>query len=77
MYVVSTNGILLYDGIDKVDKSAIVVQQIATEFLNSTLTPGAVDCTANGTIVFDLKAINNTHQIKSFTKQKPEELYSY
>ena len=68
MYVVSTNGILLYEGIDKVDKSSVGVTAISNDFLNCSLTPGAVDCTDNGTIVFDLKAINNQHQIKCYKK---------
>jgi hypothetical protein len=77
MYVVSTNGVLLYEGVDKVDKSSIVIQPISTDFMNCVLTQGAVDCTSDGRIIFDLKAINNQHTIKCFTKMNPEELYDY
>ena len=61
MYVVSTNGIILYEGIDKSDKQPMQPKPLYNDYVNWILTPNAVDCTASGTIVFDLKAINNQH----------------
>jgi hypothetical protein len=60
MYVVSTNGILLYEGIDKRDAILMEPKQISTDFVNSTLSTGAVDCSPNGHIVFDTKSIQNS-----------------
>mmetsp|Transcript_17398 Transcript_17398/g.29275 ORF Transcript_17398/g.29275 Transcript_17398/m.29275 type:complete len:223 (+) Transcript_17398:519-1187(+) len=77
MYVASSNGIMLYDGVDRVDKSSIAHQSISNDFINQTLTPGALDCSAGGTIVFDLKAIDKKNQIKCYTKTKPEDKYDH
>lgn len=56
MYVASTNGILLYEGIDKKDSSSIVVQPISNDFIGTTLSLEALDCNSKGQIVFDLKS---------------------
>lgn len=44
MYVVSTNGILLYEGIDKHGDIQDEPKSISTELVNFTLKPNAIDC---------------------------------
>ena len=58
MYVVSQNGILLYEGIDKRDAITNEPKPISNEPLNYTLTPGTIDCSPYGHIVFDTKRLN-------------------
>ena len=77
MYIASTNGILLYEGIDKKDTSSIQVQPISNDFLNTTLTLEAIDCNSKGQIVFDLKSSENKHGLKCYQKTKAEEKYEY
>jgi hypothetical protein len=54
MYVASKNGILLYEGVDRLDKTAVRINSISNEFPNCTLTMGAIDCNSNGCLLFDL-----------------------
>ena len=54
MYVASTNGILIYEGVDKRDSASILVRPISNDYKTHTLTMGAIDCNAAGQIVFDL-----------------------
>ena len=77
MYIASTNGILLYEGIDKKDSSSIQVQPISNDFLNTTLSLEALDCNSKGQIVFDLKSSENKHGLKCYLKTKQEEKYEY
>ena len=77
MYIASTNGILLYEGIDKKDSSSIVVQPISNDFIGTTLSLEALDCNSKGQIVFDLKSQENKHGIKCYLKTKNEEKYDY
>ena len=77
MYIASTNGILLYEGIDKKDSSSIQVQPISNDFINTTLTLEAIDCNSKGQIVFDLKQPDNKHGLKCYLKTKSEEKYDY
>ena len=58
MYVVSPNGILLYEGIDKRDAITNEPKPISTELLNYTLSAGTIDCSPYGHIVFDTKRQN-------------------
>ena len=43
------------------------------------MTPGTLDCTASGQIIFDVKTMlgGGQHSIKSYTKMKNEEKYDY
>lgn len=77
MYVASTNGILIYEGIDKKDTSSIQVRPITNDYKTHTLTMGAIDCNPKGQIVFDLCSKEKQHSIKCFTKLKHEEKYDY
>ena len=79
MYVVTQNGIIWYDGIDKKDMNQIPMQTISNELLNLQLTPGTLDCTAGGQLIFDVKSMmgGGQHSIKSFTKTKSMEKYDY
>jgi len=76
MYVVCTNGILIYNDIDKKDKSSM--GQLSNEFKNQTLQPGTMDCTHFGKIVFDMKSTaNESHQLRCYLKTAPEEKYNF
>lgn len=49
MYVVSTNGILCYENIDRKDRSHINEgYPISNDLLSGTLTMGAIDCNSEG-----------------------------
>ena len=37
----------------------------------------AIDCNSKGQIIFDIKTLANKHEIKCFTKKKPEDKYDY
>jgi len=79
MYVASTNGILIYDGIDKRDSVQVKYQPISPDLMQCTLTPGSLDCDITGKIVFDIKNPNqnNSHFLKCFIKTKSEEKYDF
>ena len=68
MYVVSTNGIIIYEGIDKRDITSVKHQPVSNDLMQCTLTMGAIDCNSKGQIVFDMKsqANNNVHYLKCF-----------
>ena len=60
MYVVSTNGIVLYEGIDKRDIANIKSDRIlANDPTNIELSFRAIDCNPQGQIVFDIKNQSN------------------
>jgi hypothetical protein len=74
MYVASSNGIFIYDGIDKKDPPK--AYPISPDLMQCTMTPGALDCNMKGQIVFDIKN-NNSHSLKCFYKNKLEEKYDH
>ena len=45
--------------------------------MTGLLTFNAVDCNAQGQILFDHKSMSGQHSIKCFTKMKQEDRYSY
>jgi len=77
MYVMCEAGILLYEGIDKKDNSTVQMTPLSNELQNVKLAPGTMDCNAMGQILFDIKNINNQHQLKSFMKTKSIEKYDF
>ena len=78
MYVVSTNGILCYENIDRKDRSHINEgYPISNDLLSGTLTMGAIDCNSEGQILFDFKSSSNQHSIKCYKKKSIEEKYCY
>ncbi len=58
MYVVSSNGVTWYDGIDRADLQNIRMHPISNDLMNYTLSLGAIDCSARGHVVFDAKNMN-------------------
>lgn len=80
MYVVSPNGILLYEGIDKRDAITNDPKPLSNELLNYQLSPGTIDCSPYGLIVFDTKRQNQAnpqHHLKSFNKHRSEDKYDF
>jgi hypothetical protein len=76
MYVVSENGILCYENIDRKDRSGIN-EYYPVSNDPGTLTMGAIDCNAQGQVLFDFKSSSNQHSIKCFKKKIVDEKYCY
>lgn len=76
MYVVSEIGILCYENIDRKDRSHINEYYPVSNDLG-TLTMGAIDCNAQGQVLFDFKSSSNQHSIKCFKKKIVDEKYCY
>ena len=69
MYVITSNGILLYDGIDKPNLENRSYQAIAKElFQNYELGYDTIDCDTKGRIVFDAFSGDDKHFIKCYNK---------
>mmetsp|Transcript_7878 Transcript_7878/g.12203 ORF Transcript_7878/g.12203 Transcript_7878/m.12203 type:complete len:94 (+) Transcript_7878:406-687(+) len=76
MYVVSTRGILLYEGIDRRDGKKEV--QPLPQIKDYTLSPGAMDCTHQGKLVVDLKSMTKgeSHQLRCYSRLSMDDKYN-
>ena len=80
MYVVSTNGIIMYDGIGEGGPGGPAHKSISPELFqnqNYALTKCSSDCNDRGQIVFDAKNNEGQHFIKCYHKARQEERYDY
>lgn len=76
MYVVSDIGILCFENIDRKDRSHVNEYYPVSNDLGA-LTIGAIDCSAQGQILYDFKSQSNQHSIKCFKKKIIDEKYCY
>lgn len=53
MYLCCMNGVLLYEGIDRKDLSNLQHVLITPDFHSFALSPGSIDCTAEGKLLFN------------------------